>query len=250
MKTAILVTGQYRPQVNKYKPQKLIQQMESVFKTHMFFHTWNDSTNIVPIEYHNRLVYCAQPELDYHPVSDIEWVGKHGKWEPYVEKRLLYNKMQHASKQILAYADLLTKIPDDFDVLIRIRWDILVSEEVNFKPYLEKAYEEGPVGFMTRGGRKHNIDRLYELPKAAGNPLDLPRAALGESDIEFEKDDWYGYLPDNIIMHRRDHFDIDQVKELHREKNLAPAEWGWYQILSEPYGDIHTSVHGGAQIAR
>ena len=232
MKTAILITGQYRPQVNKYKPQKLIQQMESVFKTHMFFHTWNDSTNIVPIEYHNRLVYCAQPELDYHPVSDIEWVGKHGKWEPYVEKRLLYNKMQHASKQILAYADLLTKIPDDFDVLIRMRWDILVSQKVDFKPYLEKAYEEGPVGFMTRGRPGHHVDNLLDVPK---------------DDI---MDDWYGYLPDSLIMHKREHFDIDLVKKLHKEKNLAPAEWGFYQVMSEPYGDIHTSVHGGAQIAR
>jgi len=230
MKTAILVTGQYRPHVRD--AQLLIKKMESVFKAQMFFHTWNDSVSQTPIEYHNRLEYCKEPVIDYHPISDIEWVGKHGKWDNYRKKRLLYNKTQHANKQILAYADLLSKIPDDFDVLIRMRWDILISQKVDFKPYLEKAYEEGPVGFMTRGRPGHHVDNLLDVPK---------------DDI---MDDWYGYLPDSLIMHKREHFDIDLVKKLHKEKNLAPAEWGFYQVMSEPYGDIHTSMHGGALIAR
>jgi len=230
MKTAILITGQYRPDVKDAK--QLIGQMEGVFKTHMFFHTWNDNTSVVPIEFHDRLVYCKEPEVDYHPISHIEWIGKHGKWGPYIDRRMLYNKMQNANKQILAYADLLSKIPDDFDVLIRMRWDTYVSPQVNFKPYLEKAYEEGPVGFMTRGGRGHSVHELLDVPK---------------DDI---MDDWYGYLPDSMIMHRREHFDIDLANKLHADKNLAPAEWGFYQVMSEPYGDIHSSVHGGAQLAR
>lgn len=229
MKTAILVTGQYRPHVRD--AQILIKQMEAVFKTHMFFHTWSDDAVNIPIEFHNRLVYCAEPKLDYHP-HDIEWIGKHGKWAPYVNKKIRRNVVQHQNKQLLAYADLLSKLPDDFDVLIRTRWDVLVSEKVNFKPYLEKAYEEGPVGFMTRLNRGHYVDQL----------LDVSR-----DDI---MDDWYGYLPDNLIIHKREHFDSDLVKKLHKEKNLAPAEWGWYQVMSEPFGDIHTSIHGGAAIMR
>ena len=77
MKTALLITGQYRPHVEGAK--QLIEHMEDVFKTHTFFHTWNDDVSKVPIEYHNRLVYCKEPEVDYHPISDIEWTGKHGK---------------------------------------------------------------------------------------------------------------------------------------------------------------------------
>jgi hypothetical protein len=242
MKTAILITGQYRPHVNNKKAKQLIALMEKVFKTHMFFHTWSDAVTEVPVEYHDRLVYCKEPEVDYHPVSDVSKNGynaKHGKWELYTTKRLLYNKMANANKQMLAYADLLSKIPDDFDVLIRMRWDILVSDQVDFKPYLKKAYEEGPVGFMTRPIRKHDINQLIELPKEDTH-----------QEQDFIMDDWYGYLPDNMIMHRREHFDLDLVKKLHEEKKLAAAEWGWYQIMSEPYGDIHTSVHGGARIRR
>jgi hypothetical protein len=237
MKTAIVVTGQYRPHVKDAK--QLIEQMEAVFKTHIFFHTWNDGVVKVPIEYHNRLVYCKEPEVDYHPISDIEWIGKHGKWDHYLKNKLIYDKTQHQNKQILAYADLLSKVPDDFDVLIRTRWDVLVSGKVNFRPYIEKAYEEGPVGFMSRPKRGHTVDQLIELPKEDTQQV-----------LKFKLDDWYGYLPDNMIMHRREHFDSDLVKRLHKEKNLAPAEFGWYQVMSEPYGDIHTSVHGGAVIVR
>ena len=149
------------------------------------------------------------------------------------------NKTQHQNKQILAYADLLSKVPDDFDVLIRTRWDVLVSGKANFRPYIEKAYEEGPVGFMSRPKRGHIVDQLIELPKEDTQQV-----------LKFKLDDWYGYLPDNMIMHRREHFDSDLVKKLHKEKNLAPAEFGWYQVMSEPYGDIHTSVHGGAMLVR
>ena len=240
MKTAILVTGQYRPHVKD--ASLLIKKMESVFKAPMFFHTWDNGVDKVPIEYHNRLEYCKEPVVDYHPISDIEWVGKHGKWDDYRKKRLLYSKTQHASKQILAYADLLSKIPDDFDVLIRMRWDVLVSKKVNFKPYLEKAYEEGPVGFMVRGNRGHNLDKLVDVPK--------DDFRVGGGTFKNIMNDWYGYLPDSLIMHKREHFDIDLVKKLHKEKNLAPAEWGWYQVMSEPYGDIHTSIHGGALLVR
>ena len=183
MKTAILVTGQDRPQVKN--ANILVKKMESVFKAQMFFHTWDKNVTKTPIEYHNRLEYCKEPVVDYHPRSDIEWVGKHGKWDNYRKKRLLYNKTQHANKQILAYADLLSKIPNDFDLLIRTRWDVLISQKVKFTPYLEKAYEEGPVGFMTRGNRGHLVDNLLDVPKA---------------DITV---DWYGYLPDILIHHNR-----------------------------------------------
>lgn len=237
MKIALLITGQYRPKVTH--AEKLIPTMMEIFNCPVFFHTWNDNVTKIPIEYHDRLVYCKEPETNYHPISDIEWVGKHGKWKEYKTKNLLYDKTKYHHLQILAYADLLSKVPDDFDVLVKTRWDMLVSNKVNFKPYIEKAYEEGPVGFMTRGGRKHDLDELIELPKEDTN-----------QEIQFQMDDWYGFLPDHIIMHRREHFDIDLVKKLHREKNLAAAEFGWYQVMSEPYGDIHTSVHGGAIIAR
>ena len=233
MNTAILITGQYRPKVKNAKD--LIQNIINIFKCEIFFHTWSDDVQTTPIEYHNRLVFCKEPTVNYHPISDIEWVGKHGKWKEYKDKKLLYNKTQNANKQLIGYADLLNKIPDHIDMCIRTRWDMMVSNKVDFKPWIQHAYENGPVGFMTRGGRGHDVDKLVPLTEEAQND---------------KYDDWYGYLPDSLIMHRREHFDTSLVTKLHSEKNLAPAEWGFYQVMSEPYGDIHTSIHGGAHIAR
>ena len=41
--------------------------------------------------------------------------------------------------------------------------------------------------------------------------------------------------------------DSSAFVQLNRNKELMPSNWGWYQVLSKPYGDIHTSVHGFAQ---
>jgi hypothetical protein len=91
--------------------------------------------------------------------------------------------------------------------------------------------DKGPVGFMIRPNRGQSIHE------------DLPVSTNKD-------DDWYQFLPDALIFHRKEQYNVDYVYELHEQKNLLPAEWGWYQIMSKPYGDIHTSVHGGADVAR
>ena len=51
------------------------------------------------------------------------------------------------------------------------------------------------------------------------------------------------YLLDQLIIHRYDTFDPDNVLELHEQNKLHPAEWGWYQTLSYP-GVNHKNHHG------
>jgi hypothetical protein len=34
------------------------------------------------------------------------------------------------------------------------------------------------------------------------------------------------------------------VYKLYKEKKLHAAEFGWYQVLSQPYGGIHRNHHG------
>ena len=40
----------------------------------------------------------------------------------------------------------------------------------------------------------------------------------------------------------------DKVSELHNNKELKAAEWGWYQVLSKE--DNHYSYYGGCQMER
>lgn len=44
---------------------------------------------------------------------------------------------------------------------------------------------------------------------------------------------------DLLIIHPRDLFDKKRMWQLHEDKKLIAAEMGWYQVLSQPYGDNH-----------
>lgn len=227
MKIALCINGVYRPWVTP-KPPTLIREMQEVLKpTDIFLHTWTEHRASNPYD----TLHCPEPVLDYHPVDDVTVECDHGKFASYKANKTVHHKTANRSKQLLAYADLLSKIPDDYDLYIRARWETIVSRSFNYDKYVDIAINKGPVGFSIRPNRGQSIH------------IDLPVS-------KDKSDDWYQFLPDALIFHKREHFDIDLVHKLHQEKNLLPAEWGWYQIMSKPFGDIHTSVHGGADVAR
>jgi hypothetical protein len=229
MKTALCITGIYRPWVNPPIPY-LIEEMKKILNpTDVYYHTWSEYKDKTPFDVH----HCPEPVLNYHPVDDVTVECLHGKFIKYKENKLFRNKTFHRNKQLLGYADLMSKIPDDYDLIIRARWETIVSNKFNYKKYMDIALEKGPVGFMIREKRKQ------------------PQTV--HDDFKVSKDiyeDWFQFLPDALIFHKKEQYNIDLVKTLHKQKNLLPAEWGWYQILSKPYGTIHTSVHGGAHVAK
>lgn len=206
--------------------------MKSAFPTaDVYYHTWTERIEDVPEQYRDQLFSCSQPQLEYHPILDTGEICKHGKFAPYKKHNIMNRKQGFASLQILAYADLFSKIPQDYDVYIRARWDTRLSKKTDFSPFVEEALDH-PVGFMYRPARTPSFD--------APSPVDR----------ENINDDWYGYLCDSLIMHPPKHFDPKYVQQLHENKKLWPAEWGWYQVMSEPYGDVHNCYHGGADLAR
>lgn len=227
MKTALCITGMYRPWV-KTDITYLVKEMIGVLKpTDVFYHTWDSCKDITPF----KSIYCAEPVLDYHPVADVTVECLHDKFIQYKANKLMHNKTAERSKQLLGYADLMDRIPDDYDLIMRARWETIVSRTFDYNKYKKMAIDKGPVGFMIRPNRRQSVDADLEVSKD-------------------RSDDWFQFLPDALIFHRKEQFDTTLVRELHKQKNLLPAEWGWHQILSKPYGDIHTSVHGGAHVAR
>jgi hypothetical protein len=227
LKIALCINGVYRPWVNP-KPPSLLKAMKDVLSpTDVFLHTWTEHRDSNPYD----TLHCPEPVLDYHPVDDIEGLCDHDKFISYRKNRTMHKKTANRNKQLLGYADLLSKIPNNYDLIIRARWETIVSPIFNYNKYIEKAMDVGPVGFMIRPNRNQSIHEDLEVSKG-------------------KADDWYQFLPDALIFHRREHYDVEYVYELHEKKKLLPAEWGWYQIMSEPFGNIHTSVHGGADVAR
>jgi hypothetical protein len=227
MKIALCITGIYRDWVTPSIPTLVKSMIDTLSPSSVYFHAWSSQKNSIPYNVH----HCPEPILDYHPVDDVTVPCLHAKFKEYKEKKLCHEKTANRNKQLLGYADLMSKISDDYDLIIRARWETMVSPNFNYNKYKEKALEVGPVGFMIRPNRNHLIHQEKEVSK---DPAD----------------DWFQFLPDALIFHRKEQFNVELVRSLHEQKNLLPAEWGWHQILSKPYGDIHTSIHGGAHVAR
>ena len=135
---------------------------------------------------------------------------------------------KHWTKQILIHDYLLKKIPSDYDMIIRTRFDTIVSKEINFVEFIEGSYYENyAIGFNTR----------YEKVWLRHNEL-----------LEFVPHFNVGHVNDALILHPRNLWNSQLVETLHNSKELQAAETGWWQILSEHYGDNHQNFHGGVYI--
>jgi len=237
MKTAVCISGICRGNAKKH-----IERFSRVFDADIFFGTWKgretDLENIGITEYFT----FDEPEQHYHPFIDvpIELIPDVPKTRANLEKakknKPYRDRILHQAKQIIGHANMLISIPEEYDMIIRTRYDTYISDKVDFDHWINASYNEHKaVGFGTRIRRHNNLDTLQLVPKLK------PEMRTKNSA------DWYMYLPDQVILHRRDMFDVDMVFKLFEDKMLLSSERGWYQVLSKPFGDNHDSVYGGAQ---
>lgn len=191
-----------------------------------YYHTWSNKTNFIPKEYHDRLFTMHYPKWHYHPM-DVRPASKNSRYKELRNSNKI-DKYYYGVDQILAHADICSKIPKHHDLIIRVDWNTQIDRQVPIENWLRLAYEKGPVGFITRKNKQPTFGsgRVEQIDK-----------------IETE-DDWYGYLPADFLIHHRDHLDINYVNKLLNENKLFPNEWGWYQVLSENNNDNHTSMYG------
>ena len=227
MNLAICVTG------TNIKNGHMVDPLKAKLKgANFYYHTWTNKTNLIPNEYRDRLFTMHYPKWHYHPMQ-VNPPSKHPKYQKYQQGSLI-NDMYFGIAPIIAHADLMRKIPKHHDLIIRVDWNAQIDRQVPIENWLRMAYENGPVGFITRENRG---------PK-------FGKGIVEQVDKSNPEDDWNGFLPYNFLIHRRDHFKPSVVDMLINEAKLYPNEWGWYQVLSEPYGDIHTSMHGFVQMLK
>lgn len=224
MKVAVCVSGQQRS--SSFSRKEHDDSMKRAFKNvdaEYFYHTWDSG---VLYRYDNMIVE-KEPKMDYHPIYDTKAYGG-----PLLEQRRLVKKdeekMLNASKQILAHSSLLKTLTKTYDVVIRCRWDLYFSDQFDYTAIIKKSYEDGPVGM---GYPKMDLHYLHNAVPQERN----------KNNIRWVK----MFSPDNLIFHRHDLWNTELVDRLHKEKNLLPCEWGWYQILCEPFGDHHYTYRGG-----
>ncbi len=229
MQIAVCISG-----VNDKKSIIVEQLQQKLPGCNFYFHTFSNKTNLVPGNLHDRLFTMHYPKWHYHPMEASEKTTiKHAKFKKYLEQKINWDELYFGIVPMISHSNLLKKIPDRFDLIIRVDWNTQIDRQVDLNHWIRKAYEKGPVGFMIRDNRG---------PQFGSGKIE----EIGYNAVNIE-DDWYGFLPSTFIIHHRKHFDHALCRRLIKECKLAPAQWGWYQLLSEPFGDIHSSVHGFAQ---
>ena len=241
MKTAICVSGICRGNVAQN-----VQLLRDAFPdADLFFGSWKgQEKTLIENEITNFFVF-DEPVMHYHPIKDIsdsEIKSPKLKIKKYKKcnEKWYYEKTSHHTKQILIHDMMLQNIDVSYDMIIRSRFDTVVSTSVIFKEYIKKSYDDNmAIGFGMRPIRFKNFNVVRKIPKI-----------YPDGKNELINQDWGWYLMDPLIFHPRSLWNHKRVSFLHENKKLKAAEWGWYQILSEPYKDTHICAYGGAQIEK
>lgn len=240
MKIAICFSGIARGNVAR----NIVNVKNAMPEADFFYATWKEHENEISKRY-NAVTY-PEPVLHYDSWTEAVEDNPHHKYKAYKEGRLAGNipiyqvpSLNHSTKQILAHAYQVKDLPEEYDMIVRIRWDVVCGSRINFTNYINRSYNENiAIGFAIRGGRFTNMNRFHDIPHIY---------CTADSDISVSRD-WCWWLNDNLIIHPRNKLYTDRVFQLHNDKKLWGGEYGWYQVLSDD--NDHHCVYGGAAIER
>lgn len=237
MKIALCFSGRW----NEFCHQKWIDRTKRVIPhDKSFAGSWSGQDTVdTTVNY-----LFDEPELTYHPVFDTEAYPDSASELRRVAFPNIINQFEqsgvthsqlkmayssaHWHKQILIHNEMMKEIPKEYDMIVRTRFDVIVSEVIPWKDLIEESYSQQiPIGFncMNYYGT-HGYNELKDMGKETTY-----------------------YINDALIVHPRDIWDTDLVDSLYMNRELKSAEEGWYQILSEPQGMYHKSYHGGCYLS-
>ena len=239
MKVAIGISGIYRKNL-LFDPIESIENIKKKFNADVYFHTWENKEDQIPSRFKKKGFFFTspEPEINYHPLFDPAPTSN-PKLLFYRKTKLNKEINQFSNKQIIGYSNLFDKIPKKYDIYIRTRWDVMINPKFNFQKYF-KFVDKGPVGFMIREVGPN----YYPLNKVEGKIVPKKK-----SKVNFN--DWHEMLSDYLIMHKESNINTKNVYALHESQQLLGSEWGWWQVLSKPYGgDNHTCIYGGVILVR
>jgi hypothetical protein len=232
MKVAVCVSGMPRSAV-KGGMVKNVSRLRSNFPdADIFFGTWLSCHDIfksnLPEE--TALVF-PDPIITYHPFIDIpDELITTPKLRKTVEQAktnpTFRETSSHQTKQILAHARMVLAHPD-YDVYIRVRYDTFTHNNTDFNKFVVDAFEnKRAIGFATLRPDWERFNAIREM----------------NNDTDY----WNQFLFDQLIIHHNEVFNTDRVFTLNKRKQLIAAEFGWYQVMSKPYGDNHRCMSGWA----
>lgn len=238
MRVAVCISGAFRKSSggrnSKETPSRSFQSIRknifNVFKdADFYFSTWNTYEKEYKQIFFDEVVIFNEPLINYHPYSDI---NEDQIFSSKLKKTInssnsnkeFFDHSSNQTKQIIAHALLTDNIKNNYDVIIRARHDTFVSRVADFTNFIEDAYQnERAIGFATLNEHLKSFNTAHEM-----------------------KNNGYvnKFLFDQLIIHHSKLIDLGYVMKMNNDKKLISAEFGWYQILSQRYGDNHRCISG------
>lgn len=231
MKVAVLISGLVKSGHRLGDLKRFNKIFKEKFSRADFYYgTWDSNADNFEKNFPNeKCHYFPEPENHYHPYIDVPieaHVSKYFTERVEWAKKLPLEKKKwtaHHVKQHLIHCMLFDKLEEEYDIIVRARFDGFIHKAANFDPYIKDTYETGVVhGFTVT--RKDMFDKFYDSPMEKGSKHEV-------------------YMLDQLIIHHAKNIDTRKVYELYQNKQLHAAEFGWYQILSMPYNG-HKNHHG------
>ena len=222
MNPAVCVSGLMKTKVIDL--QECLDSFKKAFPYPFFLSTWKDTPH---------------PEIEgLHTFEEPETVPPIWHLNPETnrleegEEALKYNPNLPplgplwSSKQLVGHAHLEKLVPKEYNHIIRIRWDILVHQGVDWVRYVEDSWKYNTVmGFCGfRFTRNHD-----------NKPL---RVYYGHHRPEIG----HG-LNDHLIIYPRHFFDPDRVIREYPQQKIRTGERGWWQYLIESHYDQVDHLH-------
>jgi len=211
MRVAVCVSGACRGSLERNN-----RRLKSKFKADFYYATWEGyRTRFSQAFPQDECEYFQEPNPHYHPYTGISeqdhtceiyrdavrWAKAGGS------ERLGWTS--HHVKQILIHFWLADRIKNDYDVIVRTRFDAFVSKRADFESYILDTYTNHRANcFGTT--RPEGFDSLFEV------------------ELKGIHKNW---MLDHIIIHNADLIDRGRVDALYRDKKLHAAEFGWHQVL-------------------
>ena len=249
MKTAVCISGKLN--TTKF-PRNFKLLQENFSGADFYLGTWEGEEQKIKKLTNHEVWLFEQPETHYHPYFDIptnEMVSKkmQGFANIFRKKPDHHNRTKHGAHQIICHAKMVDRLPKKYDVIVRTRYDIFTYPKASFQQYVQEVFEnKQAIGFATLRIKQPTFEIPTEL-----NYNDPPnnKGIVGD-DWARKASNLEKFLFDNLIIHHANRFDTKLVYDLFDRKKLCPCEYGWYQVLSEPYNSNHRCVGGWANTDR
>ena len=221
----------------------VIERTKKIFPYDTFFATWEGYD--VPANV-GECKQFKEPIYEYHNVLETKTKPDCSLWRKYTKKptqthrggkiwwkKNLFAQTKSNSKQILGHYFLVNTLPEKYKVIIRMRYDAILSSKADYSKYIRHVQDTGhSVGFDALNGS--NNGPAHEL----------------KEHKKFDCKKCTGWLLwDHVIIHSRHR--LKNVQKFFDDKDLLGAEWGWYQILHHQWGDKDfINVCGGETLVK